>query len=194
MTKIILVGGCDYKAPDGGKAFCEALTDGFEEPVKILDCLFARPKEKWDEVYQKDKKFFAMQLPGKTIELELAQPEKFIQQMRWSNAIYIRGGSNDLLLDILHTCGDWLAELDGKTLAGSSAGACIIVKYYYELDSLKLGEGLGLLPMKIIVHWKSDYNAPNINWISARAKLKKYKEDLPLLALGEGKFVTIERP
>lgn len=191
MTKYILVGGCDYKAPDGGKAFCEALIDGFQEPIKILICLFARPKEYWDEAYQKDKGFFAKYIPERNIEIELAQPEKFVEQVKWANAIYIRGGSESVLLDLLHECGDWQGELNGKTLAGSSAGACILAKYFYDLDNLKLGKGLGLLPIKALVHWRSDYNAPNIDWDKAYSELDGYKEKIKLLTLEEGQFAVI---
>lgn len=51
MTKYILVGGYPHKATDGGKALCEELVRGFGESVRILDCLFARPREIWEESY-----------------------------------------------------------------------------------------------------------------------------------------------
>ena len=68
-----------------------------------------------------------------------------------------------------------------------------MAKYYYGLDSLKLCEGLGLLPVKIIVHWHSDYNAPNIDWDKAYLELKNYKEDLPIITLAEGQFEVITK-
>ncbi|MFA5022713.1 MAG: Type 1 glutamine amidotransferase-like domain-containing protein [Candidatus Paceibacterota bacterium] len=190
-TKYILVGGYPKKALDGGKAFTEELIKGFKEPVKILECLFARPRDNWDEAFNQDKDFFINNLPGKRLEFQLADPEKFREQVAWADAIYIRGGASEaVLLELQKQSEGWEKELPGKTLAGSSAGAHAISKYYYGLDDLKIGEGLGLLSLKIIVHYGSDYNAPNIDWNKAEIELKQYKEDLPLIKLAEGQFKT----
>ena len=194
MTKYILVGGYPRKAQDGGKAFAEELVKGFDEPVRALECLFARPRDNWEKAYAEDTEFFTKHLPGKQVEFQLAQPEKFLEQVQWANAIYIRGGISEAqLIAFADQSGDWVKELDGKTLAGSSAGADVIAKYYYSLDDLKLGEGLGLVPVKVIPHWRSDYNAPNVDWDKALAELKNYKEDLPVLMLREGEFRVITK-
>ena len=187
-TKYILVGGYPHKAVDGGRTFAGALVAGFEEPVKILDCFFARPIENWNEAFMKDKDFFTLHLPNKKFELQLADPDKFIEQIRWANSIYIRGGETDRLMNLLNRRTDWQKELNGKTLAGSSAGADAIATYYYDLDTLELGKGMNLLPVKVLVHYRSDYNAPHVNWDKAYNELKDYKEDLPILTLAEGQF------
>ncbi len=192
MTKYILVGGYPRKAPDGGKAFAEQFIRGFDEPVRLLECMFARPKENWEKSYAEDKEFWGKHLPDKQIEFQLADPGKFVEQVKWANAIYIRGGvSEAVLLELAAQGAGWEKELEGKTLAGSSAGAHAISKYYYGLDDLKIGEGLGLLPVKVIVHWKSDYNAPNIDWDKAREELQACKENLELFTLAEGEFKVI---
>jgi peptidase E len=193
MTKYILVGGYPHKALDGGKAFSEELVKDFNEPVKILDCLFARPTDNWQTAFAQDKEFFSKHLAHIMIELELADPAKFINQLRWANAIYIRGGTTALLMDLLSKTDNWISELNGKTLAGSSAGADLIGKYYYDLDTLELGDGLGLVSVKTLVHYGSDYNAPNIDWAKAEKKLKNYKEDLEILKLSEGGFKVIKQ-
>lgn len=192
MTKYILVGGYPWKAPDGGRAFAEELVAGFSEPIKILECVFARPREEWGKACSQDKEFFEKHLPNKVIEIQLAQPETFLEQVKWANTIYIRGGASETLLLTLASQGaGWEKELEGKTLAGSSAGTHVISKYYYGLDDLKIGEGLGLLPIKAIVHYRSDYNAPNIDWEKAEVELRNYKEELPILKLPEGQFEII---
>jgi len=91
-TKFILVGGYIPKAVDGGNAFCEELVKDFHRdwPVKILDCMFARPKESWDEKFTEDTIFFSKFV--KDFKLELAQPEKFIEQIQSSDVIFLRGG------------------------------------------------------------------------------------------------------
>ncbi|MDP3795391.1 MAG: Type 1 glutamine amidotransferase-like domain-containing protein [bacterium] len=190
MTKYILVGGHPYKASDGGRAFAENLTEGFPEPVKLLDCLFARPQADWENAYRQDQEFFQKHLPGRTLVMALADVQQFRRQIQWAHTIYLRGGSTDTLRALLRQIGDWEVQLNGKTLAGSSAGADIIAKYYYGLDDLKLGDGLGLLPVKVLVHYRSDYNAPHIDWEQAYRELKNYKEDLPILTLAEGQFMV----
>lgn len=43
---------------------------------------------------------------------------------------------------------------------------------------LQCGDGLGVLPVKAIVHYSSDYNAPHVNWEKAEQELKAYKAEL----------------
>ena len=192
MIKFILVGGYPYKATDGGKAFAHQLVAGFtEEVVNILLCMFARPRDNWEKAYAQDIEFFTAHLYPKKVQFQLANPETFKAQVQWSQVVYIRGGSTEVLLSELQKQNIHLeTELHGKTLAGSSAGAQAISRYYYGVDSLQVGEGLGLLPVKVVVHYQSDYNAPNINWERAVSELKDYKEDLPVITLAEGQFHT----
>lgn len=187
-TKYILVGGYPHKAPDGGKAFCEELVKGFNEPIKILNCLFARPIENWSKSFEQDKEFFTRHLPEKKIEIKSATFDKFIEQIIWADVVYIRGGSSERLLIELLKNADFKNKLTGKTIAGSSAGANAISKYFYEPDSLKLEEGLGILSVKTIVHYRSNYNSPNIDWDKAYSEFDSYKEKLPIIALAEGQF------
>lgn len=189
MTKFILVGGYPHKAKDGGKEFCEELVRGFKEPVKILDCLFARPQDNWIKAFDQDKEFFYRNLPHTQVELQLANPVKFIEQVTRADATYIRGGTEELLLAaFLKNTSNLFEVLRDKTLAGSSAGADVMGKYYYGLGDLTVKEGLGLLPIKVLVHYKSDYNAPNIDWDKAKSDLTSHGEDLPVLTLAEGQF------
>lgn len=194
-SKYILIGGYVRNAPDGGKAFCEELIKGFSEPVKILVCLFAEEDVAvWPEKFQRDHELFDQMLHDKKLDLQLAQRETFVEQIKWADAIYLRGGSAEVLLtNILTEIPNISQLLDGKTVAGTSAGADAIAKYYYDLDHLKLSQGLGLLPIKVIVHYKSNYNAPNIDWDKAYQELQEYKEPLELLALAEGEFRVITR-
>ncbi len=120
--------------------------------------------------------------------MQLADPEKFAQQVDWADVVYLTGGFTDVLNSALKKDTRWLQYLEGKTIGGTSAGADVLGKYFYNLDTLVLGDGLGLLPIKVIPHWCSDYNAPNIDWDKAETELKAYKEDLPLVTLREGEF------
>jgi len=188
MSKYILAGGFVHKSPDGGKSFCEAVVGGFSGSVKILDCLFAKPQDKWEVLFAGDIAFFEKHIPGMQLDFCLADPKRFTEQVAWANAITIRAGSDESLADILGGNTEWEKELSGKTVAGSSAGANIISAYYYHLDVPRVSEGLGILPIKVMCHYKSDYNAPNVDWAGAYDELKKYGEDLQIIALREGEF------
>src|SRR3954465_8348078 len=101
MTKFILVGGNLSRAQDGGKAFAEELVRGLGDSPKILICLFARPQESWAPTFEKEKTSFNTYLPEKKLDIQLASPSNFIEQIRWADAIYIRGGLTDPLIKML---------------------------------------------------------------------------------------------
>jgi hypothetical protein len=94
--------------------------------------------------------------------------------------------------------GKWrlIKYLDGKTVAGTSAGGDAIAKYYSVLKTSRVGDGLGLLPIKFIPHWKSNYSddeVRDIDWEAELNKLREYKEDLPIYTLAEGEFKVFNR-
>ena len=194
VNRYILIGGYPWKAKDGGKGFAKEMVKDFAEPVKLLVCAFARPRKLWDQLFEEDKVFFSRFLPSTKIVFQLAQPDTFTKQLGWADAIYVKGGDNSQLKKLLNKSKGWRQLLKGKTLAGSSAGANIFAKYYYSPTELKLGQGFGLLPIKVLVHYKSDYNAPHVKWDEAYKQLKSYKEDLPLITLKEGQFKIIQKP
>ena len=191
MTKYILVGGYIQNAEDKGKAFCEELVKDIRvyRPVKILDCMFARPMDSWQEKLVEDQVMFSGFITN--FELILADPDKFEEQVKESDAILLRGGETDVLLDILRRIPNWTKELDNKTIAGTSAGAMALVMYSHALEKNELIQGLGILNIKMIAHWKSKIY--DVDWDKAHEELKKYKEDLPIYALKEGEFVVIEK-
>lgn len=191
MIKYILIGGHIHKALDEGKAFCDELLNNNEgKQIKILDCLFARPQQEWDTKFQDDKSFFQKHLQN--YEIKLAVPERFLEQIKESDVVFFQGGVPHQLMSIIETAGDWIKELDGKVLVGSSGGADAICKYYGVGKTSNIGEGLGLLPIKFIPHWKSDY-VPGviIDWDRLYENLKSYKEDLEVVTVREGEFVAI---
>lgn len=103
----------------------------------------------------------------------------------------MQGGYTEPLIKKLSENVGWIKYLDGKTIVGSSAGGDAIAKYYSVLKTGRVGDGLGLLPIKFIPHWKSDYSddeVSDINWDAELKKIKEYKEDLPIYKLREGEF------
>lgn len=159
------------------------------EPVKILNCLFARDKDSWEGKLKENKDFFSKHINN--FELILADPDRFVEQVKSADVIFLQGGYTQSLINKLLENRDWIKYLDGKTVAGSSAGGDAIAKYYSVLKTSRVGDGLGLLPIKFIPHWKSDYSddeVRDIDWNAELIKIKEYKEDLPIYTLAEGEF------
>ncbi len=194
MTKVILIWWHIRKAQDGGKLFCNELIRGIDKkPIKILDCMFASPMDSWEEDIKKSHNFFSKYI--KNFDLILAHPSKFTEQVKNSDIIILRWGYVSLLLDLLNKDISWIKELNGKVLVGTSAGADLIAKHYYVLKTLRTGDGLGLLPIKFIPHWKAklfDGIEQNIDFDKALKDLKEYKEDLPIITLKEWEFMVFE--
>jgi hypothetical protein len=187
MKKLILAGGYLHKAADGGKAFFHELSKDIPaSPVKILDCMFARPQSSWLAKLEEDKLLFSKYIGPCTVTL--ADTANFIDQIESADLVFFRGGDTPTLLEQLRECGNWLEALDDKTVAGTSAGAEIFAKYVYDIDRNIIIPYLSVLPIKLITHWKSDYNAPNVNWDEALAQLKAHQEELELVTLAEGEF------
>lgn len=194
MTKYILVGGRVHGSADGGEAFVRELVKDINHTPKILICLFAVEKDQWKERFKGDQEFFGKFL--KDFTLELAEENKFTEQVKNTDILFIRGGYTRPLMELLSKDLSWVKEIDNKIIAGTSAGAEAIAKYYFVTKTNRNGEGLGLLPIKFIPHWKSAYfdgEEQNIDWDKIYNDFKNYKEDLDLLVLREGEFKVFNK-
>lgn len=189
--KFILVGGYPHKAKDGGKAFYNALVNSFSEPVKVLICLFARSKENWQNAFEQDKKNFSTNIVNLKVELKIATKENFIEELKWCNSVYFRGGDIDLV-PLMSQYSTWQDYLDEKTVAGSSMGAYMLSKYYFDISSNTIKNGTGITNTKIIVHWKTQLpEYSNTKWDEGLKVLVDFKENLPFYKLAEGEFIEI---
>lgn len=192
MTKYILVGGYPYKAKDGGKAMCNEAVAGFSEPVKILICLFARQSEQWDKLYEENKRFFIKNLSKIKLDFTLAAERDFENQIKDSNLLYFNGGDTAELMGRLGKVSEWLRVLEGKSVMGSSAGADILSTYNYDIEFFRCADGLGLVPVKTIVHYEVSNYTPPVGWGAAYNEIERYKEELPIWALHEGEYKVMQ--
>lgn len=195
MTKYILNSGGIRKNPEGGKRFFAEAVKGLDKNPKILICLFALPREYWekkiDEVKQENL------YPEDTVPVfELAFPDKFIEQIKNSDVIYIYGG-DDYLLQYWFSKFDIPKIWEGKVVATNSASSNLLSKYFWTCDWRKCMDGFGILPIKFFPHYKSSYGDKDpqgpIDWEKSLQKLKDYKEELPIYALAEGEFKVFEK-
>ena len=69
-----------------------------------------------------------------------------------------------------------LAEIfSGKTVAGDSAGANVLAKFFYSRNSKLIREGLGVLSLKIVAHYEAGAENP----------LAETEPELPTVLLSE---------
>jgi peptidase E len=199
MTKFILHGGMVKLPSANNDNFFREILQAVLESPRILLILFASPKEKWADKEDGYKNKFLDQADGRKIDILVADEDLdiLIQQVVWSNVLYIGGGDDLILQRQLEKIPDFEKMIKNKVVAGSSAGALVLAKYYYDNDYDKIYEGLGILPIKIITHYSTPENPsptkaypPNED---KRQELENYKEKLPVYAIPETEFVVVDK-
>ena len=196
MTKYVLNSGGLKNNPKRAKDFFEEILKGLGSNPKILICCFAQPREDWEIKFAQDKEGIVDLAPkGVSPVLELALPSKFEEQIRDSNVVYIHGGDDHLIKY-------WFKKFnvpdiwENKVVATSSAGSNVLSKHFWTCDWRELMDGLGILQIKFLPHYKSSYGKEDprgpVNWEKAYEELINYEDKLPIYALEEGDYVVIE--
>lgn len=195
MTKYILNSGGTSNYPEKASEFFNEIIKDLGGSPKILFCFFAQKREDWEERFEKHKSSFVKKIKNIKPKFELAFPDKFVDQVKASDAIIIFGGDDTLVQY-------WLGKFDlpkifeNKVVATSSAGSNALALSSWTRDWRKCIDGLGVLPIKFIPHYKSveyakeDPRGP-IDWDTAYKELQAYgNKDLPIYALEEGDFIV----
>jgi hypothetical protein len=197
VTKYFLNSGGIGNSSDKGKAFFSDVLDGFGSNPKVLICNFAQPREDWEEKFIEDKNYYKNNFSNE-IEpvLSLAFPEKFEDQIKETDVIYIHGGDDHLLQY-------WLKQFNlpeiwkNKIVATNSASSHALSKFFWTCDWRQCMDGLGIIPIKFLAHFGLNYGEDDprgkINWDEAYVELENYKDkNLPIYALKEGEYVVFE--
>lgn len=182
-TKFILHGGFTKgkTEEDNSKFYIEILKD-VPEGAKILLVCFAKDDERVPETTTKVMAEFNKNKRQKEITFEVANEKSFAEQTKSANVIYFNGGITLKLLESLKKIPTLKNSLNGKIIAGESAGANVFGKFFYSPSSDKVDEGLGFLPVKIIPHYSEKY----------KGKLNNVGQNLELLLLPEYEYKTFE--
>jgi len=197
MTKFILNSGGLRKNPKKATQFYQETLKGLGNNPRVLFCFFAQKRENWEEKYEEYRKSF-VSLIKESIRptFDLAFPDNFVQQVDRADAIIIYGGDDCLLLH-------WLSKFNlkmifkDKVIATSSAGSDALATYFWTCDWRKCMDGLSLVPIKFIPHYKSDFGDSDprgkIDWDGSYRQLANYGDnDLPIYALEEGNYKVFE--
>jgi peptidase E len=186
MTKYILHGGyTNVKNKFNEKFFKEILSD-FKTSAKILLVLFAREQKEWLMLEKREKDHLTKSRPDLKLEFEIANEKGDIleRQIKHADVVFIVGGQNDPLKKILRRVGNLRYLFENKTVAGSSAGAYVLSKYFYSHEDKGIFRGLGVLPIKVLAHYTARFN-------KKLEELKNYKEKLKTYALPDTKYAVI---
>ena len=135
--------------------FVEILKD---EPnkVNVLLVYFATEENAWEDKFEGGKEWFSRQNTDKEFNFVLATIEDFMEQLKDADVVYLHGGNTALLLKALKKYPEFVNRVGGKTIAGSSAGAYALSKYFISNSQTKLSEGLGLVPVRLRCHYDKE--------------------------------------
>lgn len=193
MTKYILVGGNDLQSDNYGTQLAQEIYKSVEaRPVRILSCLFATPPEFQPIAAKTWRPWFERHF-GKDIVWSYALPERFEEQVRATDVLYLHGGDNNLLLE---TLGNYLwfpAALGDRIVVGSSAGANYLSKHFWTRRKQQISQGSGILPLSVMVHYGADDpDAPKTDWEWAEERLGSLSDGM-LVKIREGHFWIVEQ-
>jgi hypothetical protein len=184
MTKYILHGGNTGKRNRDNNRFFTEMTSGLNGRVKILLNYFSRDENEAETLAKQDIKRLLKYSKNKNLEFQVAELGKFESQLKWADVMYMRGGITYKLLKKLRKVKNIRLFSKLKVIAGSSAGAYAISKYYFSNNVKVLGRGLGLLEIKCYCHCKSKDTKIIRN-------LLEHREMLPLILLPDYKMQII---
>jgi peptidase E len=182
-TKFVLHGGFDTeKSVQENDLFFLEILKNTNNNLKILLVYFAKDIDSFPKIIDRNIIQFTKNKGNKFLFFQIAEENLFLDQITQSDIIYFNGGRSKKILEILKKFPDLKLVFKGKVIAGDSAGANILSKYFYSPSSDNVFEGLGILPIKLIPHYREDY----------KGKLDSVGEDLELLLLPEYKFKVFE--
>ncbi len=183
MTKFILHGGGEGQGGKEHDAFFREIIKNLPKQARVLCVYFAVPDELVQEKHKVYVEYFKRNnLDDKKIELKVASKENFIEEIKWADAVYFRGGQTVLLLEQIKKYPDFKKELLKKRLvAGSSAGVYFLSNYAYSAHRDVIYKGLGILDIKSNCHYEEDKDLSKLDKLPGK-----------LVVLKEGEFVIIK--
>lgn len=182
LTKYILHGGEAAIINTENDKFYQEILKTAPEKAKILLVYFAKEADRIPKNKAEDIDSFTRNNIGKDLSFEVAEEEKFIEQIKNSDIIFIHGGSTIKLMNSLKNFTDLNSLFTGKIVAGESAGANALSFCCYSPSADAVVEGLGIIPVKTIPHYKP----------GDEEKFKGIRPEIASLFLPEFKYKVFE--
>ncbi len=162
MKKFILHGGFTTEANDSNNSFFTELLKGVSDNSTVLFVYFAsRTEQEIPIKFEAHIKKCKDSPLAKNLKFKIATQEGFLEEIKESNVVFFNGGSTNKLLKILRSYPDLKPLLQGKTIAGSSAGAYALATIGASHSEEAVREGLGLVPLRVICHYESEKLPPS---------------------------------
>ena len=188
-TKFILHGGMLSRGGPDNESFFQEFTKDLKDGDNVLWIGFARKEgEERENTFARDAGWI-QQYSNKSLQYVSATLDELETQIENANAIFVTGGSSEILISAMKEFPNFASWITGKIYAGSSAGACLTSTIYYHCSHQKISEGIGLLPIRVMVHYGNpDFNSTAESLI----ELKKHRDELEMVILPECEWVVKE--
>ncbi len=181
-TIFILYGGFNPQEPNPRNfEFSQELLKEAPENAKVLIVPFAKETDRIAPTRERVSAELNNAKLQQNIIIEGATEENFLEQVKSADVIYFQGGSSSKLLSVLKKYPNLKDSLQGKIVGGDSGGGNVLCKFFYSPKTDTVNEGLGILPVKMIPHFKEEY----------RNKLDSVSPDLDTVLLPEYTYKVI---
>lgn len=159
MTKFVLHGGFNKERGFIEDAFFQETLSDAPLDVKILLVYFAEREEMAELRRTQAEEQFYKNRDGRNLSFRVPSEDSFIEDCTWADIIFLAGGRTTRLMEVLKKYQNLEQAFSGKVVGGDSAGANALGYHFYSKSSKEIGEGLKILPFKIVVHYVD--GAPN---------------------------------
>lgn len=153
-TKFILHGGFPNHINEKNDKFFQEILSVNKKQSKIILVYFAKDASRYEELRKKSISQFEKNKGEKELEFEIAKKEKFIEQVKEANIVYLHGGKTLRLLEALKKYNDLKELFQNKVIVGESAGAYVLSACFYTKSVGYIFKGLELVPVKTICHYE----------------------------------------
>ncbi len=187
MTTYLMHGGMLVIKSASNDAYFKRIADAVPEGGMVLVVLFAALESRWPELLEIMKGYIVSAAPDKHINFVQATKENFLNEVAAADAVFMRGGETNRLLEALRAYPNLKEAFDGKLVAGSSAGAYAMGTYNYSRSGNKLRDGLNLVPSRVLCHYESE-DPKEANGAEALATMESEHQELPLIVLRDGEW------
>ncbi len=159
-TKFVLYGGFNPKeVTPRNFEFSQELLREAPENARVLVVPFSKEPDRITPTRERVSNELNAAKWQQSISIEGATEEKFMDQIQNADVIYFQGGSSSKLLEVLKKYPGLKDALVGKTIGGDSGGGNVLCAFFYSPKTETVTEGLGILPLKMIPHFKEEYRS-----------------------------------